>query len=432
MAPAILESNTTSNGSSSTPTDLINLVSDLHELKDNVHRLHKTIQSPAARSWLDKELHDYDKLPDKQLEELALELVDNMDRLQLDLVPSVSLLTDGFFGYLSSKALGTVVEARVADHIAEHGPQPVSTLGLRCGIQPQRLDQLLDTLVNNGIFAYNASDQTYSNNRASALLRHDHWAQWHLWADLYPNEFFNVSRSMPQAVKLGESRTAAQIDYGTDLNLFEYLAKEGKLPKFQKTLGAGAVAQAQGLTVDYPWAELGAETIVDIGGGSGAFLASLLRAHPELRGSLVDLQSVIDLITPEFREPGGKYADIGERVQDLVVGDFTKQIPPAAVYTMKWCLHDWMDDDVLTILKNVRRSIVSSPESRFLVIESVKSPGRSGRLPRYGDLTMMITCNGKERSLEDWQHLGELAGWEIENVHRVRRAWPCVIDFRPV
>lgn len=111
-------------------------------------------------------------------------------------------------GYLNSKTLWTVVEAQVADRLAENGPQPVSTLGLRCGIQPERLAQLLDTLVSNGIFAYNPADDTYSNNRASLLLCHDHWTQWHLWADLYPNEFFDVSRAMPQAVRLGESRTA--------------------------------------------------------------------------------------------------------------------------------------------------------------------------------------------------------------------------------
>ncbi|KAH1508470.1 hypothetical protein V6Z96_006071 [Aspergillus fumigatus] len=431
MAPGLLENNTLS-GTAAPRTEFKAIVNDLRELQAHVQRVQSAIEAPEVQSWLNEQLHHPDQLPDKELEQLALDLVDSMDKLQLQLVPSVSLLTDSFFGYLNSKTLWTVVEAQVADRLAENGPQPVSTLGLRCGIQPERLAQLLDTLVSNGIFAYNPADDTYSNNRASLLLCHDHWTQWHLWADLYPNEFFDVSRAMPQAVRLGESRTAAQIAYGTDLDLFEYLAKEQKLAKFQKTLGAGAVAQARGLTVDYPWEEIGSEPILDIGGGSGAFLASLLRAHPHLRGSLMDIQSVIELITPEFREPHGRFSDIGSRVQQLVVGDFTKQIPPSAVYTMKWCLHDWVDDDVLTILKNVRRSIVPSSVSRFLVVESIKSPGRSGRLPRYGDLIMMITCNGKERSLKDWKRLGELAGWKLYQVHRVRRAWPCIIDFRPM
>ncbi|RHZ44672.1 O-methyltransferase gliM [Aspergillus thermomutatus] len=423
MAPSLLESETL-NGNGTPLKEFKAIVNELRELQAHVQRVQSSIESPEIQAWLNEQLHHPDQLPDKELEQLALDVVDSMDKLQQQLVPSVSLLTDGFFGrhcrvvyiayvltkakpgYLNSKALWTVVEAQVADRLAENGPQPVSTLGLRCGIQPERLAQLLDTLANNGIFAYNAADDTYSNNRASLLLCHDHWTQWHLWADLYPNEFFDVSRAMPQAVKLGESRTAAQIAYGTELDLFEYLAKEQKLAKFQKTLGAGAVAQARGLTVDYPWQEIGSEPILDIGGGSGAFLASLLRPH-------------------------GRFSDIGSRVQQLLVGDFTKQIPPSSVYTMKWCLHDWVDDDVLTILKNVRRSIVPSPVSRFLVVESIKSPGRSGRLPRYGDLIMMITCNGKERSLEDWERLGQLAGWRIQQVHRVRRAWPCIIDFRP-
>lgn len=42
---------------------------------------------------------------------------------------------------------------------------------------------------------------------------------------LYLNEFFTVSRSIPDVVKLRGSRMAAQIKYGTDLDLFEYWLK---------------------------------------------------------------------------------------------------------------------------------------------------------------------------------------------------------------
>ncbi|KAJ5509893.1 O-methyltransferase family 2 [Penicillium expansum] len=433
MAPARTEDIPPANENMSDASNLKKVLHELNELESHVQRVLATIQSPEIASLLGNQLHDPDQLPNQGLEQLAQRVVDAMDHVQLQLVPSVSLLTDGFFGYLNSKVLWTVVDARVADHLAKNGPQSVSTLGLRCGIQPERLSQLLDTLVNNGIFAYDENQHTYTNNRVSDLLRHEHWTQWHLWADLYPNEFFNVSRSMPDAVKLGESRTAAQIEYGTDLNLFEYFSQQGKLSQFQKTLGAGAVAQAKGLVADYPWADI----------GSGA-------AHSRSRGWLRVIPCVDPPRTsqlswgdhgfrvchrfgyPKFREDTGKFADIGPRVQQLVVGDFLKHIPASAVYTMKWCLHDWVDDDVVTILKNVRRSIVASPVSRFVVFESIKTPGRSGRLPRYGDLVMMITCNGKERSMEDWDRLGKLGGWRVEKVHQLRQAWPCAIDFRPV
>lgn len=321
------------------------------------------------------------------------------------------------------------------DLLAEHGPQSAKELGIRSNIQPERLAQLLDTLANQGIFTCvrgSGVSAVYRNNRTSELLTTEHWTQWRLWSDLYGNDFFNVSRSMPDAVRIGEHRTAAQIEYKTEMNLFDYLAKEGLMGKFHKTLGAGAVAQSLGLAVDYPFEDIARESFIDIGGGSGAFLASILRAHPEMRGSLFDMSHVIEGVTPDFRGPGGKYGDVSSRVPELLTGDFTEAVPPSSVYTMKWCLHDWMDEDVVAVFKNVRRSIVETSVSRFLVFESVKQPGRSSRLPRYGDLIMMITCNGKERSREDWERLAKEGGWRIEGIHPIRRAWPCAIDMRPI
>ena len=299
-------------------------------------------------------------------------------------------------------------------------------------MQPTRLAQLLDTLVNNGIFSYDASSGTFSNNRCSILLRRDHWTKWHLWADLYPNIFFDVSRSIPSAIRLGETRNAAQIEYSTDMSLFDYMAAQGKSEQFHNVLGAGARAMAKGLTVDYPWGELGDEKVVDLGAGSGDFLASVLRQNPALRGTLVDLQHVVDLISPEFKggDGSGRHADVASRMS-LTAGDFFGDIPAASVYTIKWCLHNWMDEDVVRILSNARSHLVVSPLARFIIFESMKRPGRSGRLPRYGDLVMMMTVNGKERSQQDWARLAGLAGWTIHRILDIRNSWVSAIELRP-
>jgi len=401
-------------------------------LRDEANEVHELLQSEEVASELNEKLHNPDDLPDKKLSGLCSEVVNSLESVNQDIAPSVSILTENFFAFLQTKALWTVVEARVPDLLHEKGPTATKKLGLLAGIQPERLAQLLDTLANLGIFATPDNGASYQNNRVSELLRSDHWTQWHLWTDLYGNDFFNVSRSMPQAVKIGEARSAAQIEYGTEMNLFDYLAENGLMDKFHKTLGAGAIAQAKGLAVDYPFQDIAKESFIDIGGGSGAFLASVLRAHPEMQGSLFDIGSVIDSVTPDFREADGKFGDIGSRVPSLLSGNFMESVPPSTVYTMKWCLHDWMDEDVITVFKNVRRSMVYSPNSRFLVFESVKQPGRSSRLPRYGDLIMMITVNGKERSVEDWHRLATKAGWRIDGIHPIRGAWPCAIDMRPI
>lgn len=98
MAPARTHDTLPSVDNPSNGPDMKKVLKELQELDDHVQRVLKTIQSPEMVSWLGKELHDPDQLPDQGLEDMALKVVDSMDQMQLQLVPSVSLLTDGFFG----------------------------------------------------------------------------------------------------------------------------------------------------------------------------------------------------------------------------------------------------------------------------------------------------------------------------------------------
>jgi hypothetical protein len=97
MAPGLLE-NGTLNGTATPRREFKAIVNELRELQAHVERVQSAIKTPEVQSWLNEQLHHPDQLPDNELEQLALDLVDSMDKLQLQLVPSVSLLTDGFFG----------------------------------------------------------------------------------------------------------------------------------------------------------------------------------------------------------------------------------------------------------------------------------------------------------------------------------------------
>ncbi|RDW70943.1 hypothetical protein BP6252_07506 [Coleophoma cylindrospora] len=410
-----------------TITELYQLKASLDELAQQVRQVTNSL--PQS---LDATLHDPDVLPDNDLVITTRSVIDAMERLQLRLVPSVLLLADGFFGYLNSKALATVVQLKVPDVLQHSGPSTASQLGELVAVQPERIGQLMDTLVNNGIFTYDEDAEKFAHNRCSLLLCRDHWTQWHLWADLYPNRFFNISRSIPDAIHRDETRSAAQIEYKTELSIFDYLASTGEIEQFHCTLGSGAVAMAQGLAVDYPWQELENAELVELGGGSGDFLVSVMREHPSLRGSLVDLQHVIELLQPKFDDPNGSFTDVASRIVHLYVGDFFDDILPASCYMIKWCLHNWMDNDVVRILRNARNKLIMSPTSRFIIFESVKESGRNGRLPRYGDLVMMMTVNGKERSRKDWARLANLSGWTLERVVNIRNSWVSAIDLRPM
>ena len=186
-----------------------------------------------------------------------------------------------------------------------------------------------------------------------------------------------------------------------------------------------------GIVADYPWEQIADKTVLDIGGGGGALIASLLRKHGTMRGGVYDLPGVIDHIKPFFLK-GGQFEDLEARVPDenLIAGNFLERIPESEVYVMKWVLHDWEDYDCVTILKNVRQAIVGGEKSRLVVLESILSDGRTGRLSRYGDINMMMTANGQERTEAEWRRLAELSGWTVTGIFPLRNAWVEAIELR--
>lgn len=425
-------------------TLLIQLNDSLRTICDSLERVHAQERLELLQSG--------NTLPDRKLLNLATESIDLSDRLQRLLQPPSLTLAESFLGkrsitkqghycnnntvktaYIDTKCLWTAVLNDIPDKISA-GCHDVGQLASKSSLKVDGLRKVMQILCNNGIFQYDAATDTYRHSPASLLLTKDHWTQWHNWTDLYGNEFYDILRSLPAALKADESRSAAQIEFNTDLRIFEYFAARGLAQKFHRTLGGAAIAQAPGIVADYDWSSMGPDTaVLDIGGGAGDFLAALLRAHPKMRGAVLELDHVVDIARQNFHGPDAKYPDVAERVVDLHVGDFTAEVPPYEMYVIKWCLHNWADEQVVKILSNVRRAIIineTSP-SRLVIVEGILAPGRSGRVSRYADITMMVSVNGLERTREDWERIAANSGWRIDAISTLRNAWCCAIDLRP-
>lgn len=235
---------------------------------------------------------------------------------------------------------------------------------------PLRLGQILRPLYTKGIFSYEPATEEYALNHVSRLLLKDHATQWHNWVTLYGNQFFDIARGIPEAVKSGSTRCAAQVNFDTDLDMFAYFESQGWVPQLHKTLGGGAKAMAPGILVDYPWHEIGDKTVMDIGGGSGALLASLLRANPGMSGALFDRPAVIDHIIPFFTK-GGQFEDLESRVPrgNLISGNFLEELPKYEAYTMKWCLHDWDTAFIMVDNRKIVGLSMKSTDSSDIVIK---------------------------------------------------------------
>ena len=334
---------------------------------------------------------------------------------------------------MSCKCLCAAIEYDIPDALRE-GPKTLHDLAIASGARPNRLGQIQRILVNENIFAYDAASDTYANNPTSKLLQSDHWTQWRNWVSLYGNEFYDMARGIPASCRKNAVRTPAQINYDTDMDMFHFFEKNGWLLKLHQTLSGGALAQAPGILEDYPWHELGDCTFLDLGGGGGGLVALLLRKYSTLRGGIFDLPKVIEHVKPKFLSQNGEFNDVGSRVaeENLIAGNFLNEIPTFEVYTMKWCLHDWDDDHALRILRNVRKAILKGPRARLVVLESILKDGRMGRLSRYGDITMMVSADGQERTELQWRNLARDSGWRINNIYPLRNSWTCAIELIPL
>ncbi|RVX72056.1 hypothetical protein B0A52_04654 [Exophiala mesophila] len=390
------------------------------------------------KSELSHSLHTYEKdhLPHKQLSELAAEAVDLLHSIEQLLTPPPLIVADHFLGYVDTKCLCAVVQLGIPDEL-QKGGKTICELSRSCNAHEHRLKQVMRVLSNKGIFSWDATTQVYRNNATSELLTRDHWTQWRNWVDLYGTEFYDIARGIPASLCLTpghKTRTAAQINFNTDENMFTYFTAQGWLPRLHKTLGGGATAQSPGIEHDYPWHEFGDGPFLDVGGGEGALVALLLRRLRCLRGALFDSTSVIQHARTLFYEKDGKFADVVDQIapNGLISGDFFDQLPSFEFYTMKWCLHDWKDDDASRILSNIRRAIKVTQRSRLVVLESILTDGRSGRLSRYADINMMMTADGQERTEEEWRSLAKENGWEVARICHLRGAWPSAIELRPI
>jgi hypothetical protein len=163
--------------------------------------------------------------------------------------------------------------------------------------------------------------------------------------------------------------------------IYDYLARNPEVDAaYTAIMTAATSSMAAALTRSYDFS--GMSTVVDVGGGRGAFLTAILRAHPHLRGILFDRSSAVAGARDALKAHG-----VAERC-DVVAGNFFEGLPVGSdVYMLKWVISEWSDDRAAVILKNCRRAM--TVRGRVLVIEPLDVPSNA-----LFNLNMLVAWNG--------------------------------------
>ena len=151
------------------------------------------------------------------------------------------------------------------------------------------------------------------------------------------------------------------------------------------------------------------KTIVDVGGASGNMLAAVLSYHAGPRGILFDRPHVVT-DAPTLLDAKG----MSDRVT-IEPGDFFKNVPTGAdAYILSHIIHDWDEDQCLTILGNVRKAM--NPASRLLFVEMVLPLGDTPHPGKMLDMTMLVSMGGQERTEVEYGTLLNAAGFQLTGV----------------
>ncbi|MCC7424626.1 MAG: methyltransferase, partial [Planctomycetaceae bacterium] len=265
------------------------------------------------------------------------------------------------------------------------------------------LFRLLRALASVGVFAEGPS-RTFSLTPTAQLLRSDVPGSQRSLARMAGGQQFAAWSEILHSLRTGE--TAYQKLYGRPV--FDALADDPANARIFDEAMTGIHGRESDAVLDvYDFSGIG--TLVDVGGGNGGNLIATLERHPQMRGILFDLPHVVERARPRVEAAG-----LSNRCQ-LVGGSFFESVPPGGdAYLMRHIIHDWYDEQSLTILRNCHKALPAG--GRVLVIESVIPPGNDPFPGKFLDLTMLLIPGGKERTAEEYRTLYEQSGFELARI----------------
>jgi hypothetical protein len=271
-------------------------------------------------------------------------------------------------GYMTSSALNVVASLGIADRLAA-GPRSVADLAREVKANEDALSRVMRMLSSDGVFE-----------------------------EIAPGAFAHTPLSEPL-----RSGSPAR------LPVFDYFGRTPELSEvFNEAMTSLSAMVVPAVLEAYDFSGIG--MLVDVAGGHGKVLTSVLKAYPTMKGVLFDLPYVVEGARPVIDALGlqGRCRAEG--------GDMFAAVPAGGdAYVMKHIVHDWDDERALALLRNVRAALRDG-RGRVLLIESVIEPDGQRSPVTFADYEMLMLAGSRERSEADFRALLAAAGFELTRV----------------
>lgn len=322
-------------------------------------------------------------------------------------------------GYIISIALNTIVKLGIPDRLAA-GAKTAGALASETGMHEDALYRVLRALAGVGLFEEDEL-RRFSLTASSTLLRTDVPGSMSPMVSWFCDPFhFRAYAELGHCVRTGKPA----IDKVFGAPLFEYFPNDPEESAvFNNAMTTFSQAVIPAVLDAYDFS--GIEVLVDVAGGHGHVLTSILQKYPDMRGLLLDLDHVVAGAAPLIAQQG-----VTDRCDTCPV-DFFAGVPAGGdAYIMKHIIHDWDDDKALVILRHIRAALDGKANGRLILLEGIVAPANQPDFAKVLDLEMLALPGGRERSEAEFRELLRKGGFELTRIVPTA-SMVCVIEACP-
>ncbi|KAF3766640.1 O-methyltransferase [Cryphonectria parasitica EP155] len=320
-------------------------------------------------------------------------------------------------------ALNVLSDFRVFDVVPLNGSISVEALAAEVKLDPTILSRFIHIVLTQGVFR-EISPGLYEHTSASAIFRSDQAASFfRLGTMQFPN-WWKVSDYL-------KTHSARDAQEATRVPYVWAHGGEGSMTYFDAIEAEPTVAAAwhDGMTMietmqpvggmfAFPSVRAAVEAephrafIVDVGGGRGNALVSIMRECGSSYGAPMVLQDMAEVLEGEDPVRIDGVRNMPHNFYDV------QPVKNAHIYYLRNVLHNHYDERSRTILRRIVDAM--GPTSRVLIGEMIlpgtAAPG-ADPFPFFMDLNMFME-GGIERTEEHWGRLLGEVGLQIEKIWR--------------
>jgi O-methyltransferase domain/Dimerisation domain len=281
----------------------------------------------------------------------------------------------------------------IPDALGKHHTRSSQQLAVDAAANPDAVHRMMRTLASVGIVSQNTAGQ-YALTPIGDRLRSSHP---HSLRHFFLAETDRVHRrsweALIEAIRTGQPQPL-HVFGKSAFDYYQQHPEEGE--QFGCAMQNISNMSAQGVLANYDFTH--ARAIVDVGGGNGSFVRTILARYPHACGIIFDLPYIEKQAIASIQSDG-----LADRCS-FSSGDIFHAVPAGGdVYLLRFILHDWNDDQSRRILDVIRRA--AAPAARVLIVEMMLPENNEPGLVQLMDINMLVMTGGRERSGEEYCRL---------------------------